>query len=61
MKKIYTAPLTKVVKIKAVNMLCASPEGFANSLAGIESARSAGQALSKDDYEDFDDFDESLW
>ena len=59
MKKIYIQPLTNVEKINVEQMICASPDGFANSLAGIESARSAGDALDKED--DFDDFDESLW
>ena len=53
MKKIYKAPLTKVVKIQAEQMIC---ESNTPTMYG-RSATSA--ALEKED--DFDDFDESLW
>ena len=55
MKKIYKAPLTKVVKIKAEQMLQGSVKGFAKSIGTTEKNGSA--ALDKDDEDAFDD----LW
>ena len=58
MKKIYTAPQTQVVKIKAENLICSSPEGYNSNMADIQSAKSGSAALDKDYDEDFID---ELW
>lgn len=57
MKKIYTAPLTKVVKINPVQMFCSSPGVQTLSISSTQ-IEDAGEIGSKDDFEDFD---ESLW
>ena len=54
MKKIYTAPLTEVVKVNAEQIICTSTMGV-----GDEYNSSTTTILSKDD-EDFDS-SEDLW
>ena len=54
MKKIYKAPLTKVVKIKSEKMICQSIE-----LQGTYNSETMTIG-SKDDYDDEDVFDD-LW
>ncbi|GEM_PF-2359453 len=55
MKKTYIAPLTEVVKINAVQLICQSIPKHGDFTPGEMTI--AG----KDDYEDFDDYDEDLW
>ena len=57
MKKTYKAPLTEVVKLNVGEMLQAV-SGFSDTVNTSETKVSAGNALGKDD---FDDFDEDLW
>ena len=57
MKKIYTAPLTKVVKINPVQMFCSSPTTQSLDVYSTQ-IENAGDIGGKDDFEDFD---ESLW
>ncbi len=56
MKKTYKQPLTEVVRVNAEQIVCASPEGYEKTM-GV-TAKSGAAALSKDDYEDYD---EDLW
>ena len=56
MKKTYNAPLVKVVKINAVQMICESIDNV-NRAIDKSSTVSAGNALGKDDF----DYDEDLW
>ena len=60
MKKTYMAPLTKVEKINATQIICASPVSFdGNSGSAILNTETAsGSALDKD--YDFDSSDD-LW
>lgn len=60
MKKIYTAPLTQVVKTKTTQIICASPVSFEGNSgsATLNSATASGNALDKDYDEDFID---DLW
>ncbi len=57
MKKTYIAPLAEVVKINAEQMICESIDKV-NRAINKNSTVNAGNALGKDD---FDDFDEDLW
>ncbi len=56
MKRIYVAPLTKVVKIKSEKMICAS--GGDRIVRDVKTEETSGN-LSKD-YDDEDVFDD-LW
>ena len=56
MKKQYIAPLTEVVKVNAERVVCSSPDGYEKAMGSAP--KSGAQALSKDDYEDYD---EDLW
>jgi hypothetical protein len=38
MKKNYFAPVTKVVKVKLLQMIAASPQGFTKTLGGTQDA-----------------------
>ncbi len=58
MKKIYVAPLTKVVKINAVQMLCASPGNVALDISKAQI--SDNNEIGDKDYDDEDVFDD-LW
>ena len=57
MKKTYIAPLAEVVKINAEQMICESIDKV-NRAIDKSSTVSAGDALGKDDFEDYD---EDLW
>ena len=56
MKKIYSAPLTEVVKINAEQVVCSSEKVTLSSTK----YNGSSDIQSKDD-EDYDDFDSSLW
>ena len=59
MKKIYKAPLTKVVKVNAVQLICQSIVDV-SGLNGV--TKGEGKFVGGDsDSKDFDDFDEDLW
>ena len=59
MKKIYKAPLTKVVKVNAVQLICQSIVDVSglNGVTKGEGNFTGGASDSKD----FEDYDEDLW
>ena len=65
MKKIYSAPLTKVVKIKPVQIICSSPVSTVSGVEGVskggiwEGESGPGGSMYVDD-KDFDDSGD-LW
>ncbi len=56
MKKIYTAPLTKVVKVNAETMICQSRSVTLQSKS-IDGSEGGFEKADKDDFDDFGD----LW
>ena len=59
MKKIYKAPLTKVVKVNAVQLICQSIVDV-SGLSGV--TKGEGKFIGgASDSKDWDDYDEDLW
>ena len=54
MKKTYMQPLTKVVKVNAEQMICASTNLY-------NATYNSSTMTIADKEDDFEDFDESLW
>ena len=57
MKKIYQNPTTELINVKPTSLLSGSIEGF-NSILGDTSV-DGGDALSREDFDVFDYFDDS--
>ena len=60
MKKTYKAPLTKVVKVNAVQLICQSIVEVSGS-AGVGKGGSVSGGSYSSDSKDWDDFEEDLW
>ena len=58
MKKTYKTPLTEVVKVNAVQLICQSIV----EVSGLKGVTKGGEFVGGDsDSKDFEDYDEDLW